>query len=298
MLSYFWSFIQSPDKIVTNLKEDKDVWATVNYVYDVYLKHPYPNEIEPTTGKMYKTLCSDDWELKCQGKCIPRPNHGIAHTLRGAFMIPILAQCYQSHCKNMNDAFNFVTSDAKTLKRLQIALLFAVVGRKNEMGFKDNAGIYMSFRYNCAKAFEKYARAHLSHLFSEKEIGEYSNLVLNFGDSGFSSARAFLMRQCHNLDLLRCYKPDEMNEKFNAECKLSRDLGHDTVQALLEYSNNLIEAMGDRVCGYHKNCDYNFNRFYMVSKSPERALEAMHSIESFVAHKVVSVQGKQKKHKH
>ncbi|VEB31477.1 phosphatase [Legionella pneumophila] len=84
---------------------------------------------------------SGDWTLNCgNNKILHRPNHGLSHTLRGAALVPEVLYSYATHStdKKTRDMVQNISKD--DIKRMQVAMLFSVVGRKSELGFADNPG--------------------------------------------------------------------------------------------------------------------------------------------------------------
>ncbi|OGV32829.1 MAG: hypothetical protein A3E88_01250 [Legionellales bacterium RIFCSPHIGHO2_12_FULL_35_11] len=97
-----------------------------------------------------------------------RPNHGLMHSVRAAYSVPAIQQC--NHLSE-------IVFDQQQLERLQLMMLFSVVGRQDETGFNDTgrhattAGnqTYAEYRIASARAYVKYCLENkdlLSGLYS------------------------------------------------------------------------------------------------------------------------------------
>jgi hypothetical protein len=155
-------------------------------VYEQYLSKPF-------TDHSLKW----DWEYKTEGYTIPRPNHGLAHTLRVAYYAPMVLNAFQNS-PNKKEAEQYIGLD-KDLDKIQIALLFAVAARTNETGFSDNQAKYMKMRENCVEAFKKYAKELVPPVFNPEEIEQYGNVLYNFGAPDTIDPLSMIFKTCHNL---------------------------------------------------------------------------------------------------
>jgi hypothetical protein len=99
-----------------------------------------------------------------------RPNHGLTHSVRAACSVPqLIAYQHQFHSKNKSKL------QERELEKLQLMMLFSVVGRQDETGFNDtgpnasNNGneIYQGFRATSAREYLKYCQIHAKHLYPE-----------------------------------------------------------------------------------------------------------------------------------
>ena len=92
-------------------------WLDVaQFVYNQYLSKPYTS-----------TNIKDDWQYTHSNITIPRPNHGLVHTLRTASYVSLVVQAYNH--------FNQPPLTATDTDHLQLACLFYVTGRENEASF-------------------------------------------------------------------------------------------------------------------------------------------------------------------
>lgn len=230
-----------------------------HYVYDNYLSKAYTD-----------TECMWDWVLHTADGQIERPNHGLAHTMRVAHLVPIVADFLAQH--TADPAFNLTS---KQLQLIQIAALFSVVGRENDAGFGDNKEKYMQFRLKSAQAFEYYAHHHLK--LSPSEIKHYHHIVLKMGSPDEQSAEFKILNFAHKLDLLRCYSAVQIQKSIIDP--LNHYLPESETQKLLDYAENLLHATGDRVYVGKKPQDYNTRLFFKMNTSAKACLEALAQVE-------------------
>ena len=97
---------------------------------------------------------------------IHRPNHGIAHSVRAAYSIPNLLSFREKN------GLGFKGLDEASVEKLQLMMLFSVVGRKDETGFNDTGNsvvggraVYEGFRATSGREYLKYCREHAKHLY-------------------------------------------------------------------------------------------------------------------------------------
>lgn len=99
---------------------------------------------------------------------IHRPNHGIAHSVRAAYSIPQLLSFNAGHGKDFNPRL-----DDKDVEKLQMMMLFSVVGRQDETGFADTGNnvqgnhVYKKFRISSGRAYLNYFTKHLEGLYDK-----------------------------------------------------------------------------------------------------------------------------------
>lgn len=216
-----------------------------------------------------------DWETKCNGVMINRPNHALAHTLRVANYAPYVIESLFNNAKNdvEKNAYKNLQHD---LTKLQIALLFAVVGRENDWGFSDNSAAYMKFRRNSAEAFKKYVKTLNPPLFTAQEIDVYHQALIDLGNPDKQDHITKVMTTCHQLDLPRCYFSDQWPDVAK---KLKGNLGDD-FDALLSYALHCLKNTGDRIMAqptkeFKDISIYNEATFAKTSADPLECLQAI-----------------------
>lgn len=192
------------------------------------------------------------------GYVIQRPNHGLAHTMRKLYYLPMVVSAFKLsniHTFNFNNIQLNLDSE---LENSLTALFFSVVGRESEASHKDDPVNYDRFRKNSADAYEYYIRLKMN------QISEYQALVtsgkMEFYRRLIQSPRtdmqcvmSRIFRISHCLDLMRCYKESEYNATLES---IKLDLGTGTglnqnalsnlAIQLKEYAARCIEACGDK----------------------------------------------------
>lgn len=230
-----------------------------DYVYDNYLSKAYTDR-----------ECTWDWVLHTAHSQIERPNHGLAHSMRVAHLVPVVAHFFTQHTND--NEFNFTK---KQMQLIQIAALFSVVGRENDAGFGDNKEKYMQFRLKSAQAFEYYAHHHLK--LSPSEIKHYTHIVLKMGSPDEQSAEFKILNFAHKLDLLRCYSAEQIQKSITEP--LNHYLPESETQKLLDYAEDLLYATGDRVYVGKNPQDYNKALFCKTSTCAKACIEAIAQVE-------------------
>ena len=235
------------------------------YVYKHYLSLPFTED-----------WIDVDWELVTPYGIIPRPNHGLAHTMRVAHLVPTVAEFLQHH----DNKFNFTD---RVISIVQLTALFSVVGRKNEAGFNDmqlNKSGYRVFKQNSAQAFSDYVRKNHFLNITEEEIKLYSGYVLRMGEPGENDPAAILLALAHKLDLLRCYEPERVENDIIKP--LNQYFPAAYTEQLMNYAENLLHATGNRVLFGDDPTDYDCERFYKASTNVQCCYQALIEIAPLV----------------
>lgn len=244
---------------ITNSLNLESLLLVCHYVYNHFLSKAYTDK-EITW----------DWNLTTAEGTIERPNHGLAHTMRVAQMVCVVTYFLSAHHKDQG--FDL---DDRQIQLLQIAALFSVVGRENDMGFSDNPEKYMSFRLKSAQSFEAFAKRFLN--LSETELKHYTHIVYKMGNPTEQSPEFKILNFAHKLDLLRCYSASQI-EKSIVE-PLNEYLPKSETQKLLDYAEALLHATGDRIYTGKNPQDYNKELFFKVSTNAKACLEALAQVE-------------------
>lgn len=242
-----------------------DLKRVINHVFGRYLSKPY--------NRYFSQLFPKAARLQRNNKTIYRPNHGLSHTLCSYKLAPLVAKYYEQY-SNQSHVFKFNRED---MAKIQVALLFFVVGRENEMGFQNNPAVYSSFRKKSADAFKQYSTRHLMHLFkSHNEINKYYNILLDYANPKNQSKEAQVIRHAHCLDLIRCRNWDAYQSSVLAE--LANDLPQDKVENLAEYAAHLNWATGTRIPDGPYKRALQFNQFEKCSHGVDYCLEALNQV--------------------
>lgn len=104
-----------------------------------------------------------------------RPNHGLTHSVRAAYLTTTIHTFREEN----NQKLNGLTETE--LEKLQMMMLFSVVGRRDETGFNDGAdgrAAYQSFRATSGREYLKYAQEHLTHLYGTDRDKIYRDAIV------------------------------------------------------------------------------------------------------------------------
>jgi len=171
----------------TNCLGDPEVREAANYVYNNFLKNKYKNS---------NRNC-----FKANGQEIQRPNHGLAHTLRSVFYIPMLASLGRLQISQGD------------LKKIQVAALFYVSGRESEAAIQTEPDLYKQYRLASGQNYLTYAT---SKGWNDNDKARFSKAVRNpFGK--LSDPANLLIALGHELDMLRCKPKEEYETVLLAE---------------------------------------------------------------------------------
>ena len=116
-------------------------------------------------------LVIDEEKLKSTSHCEilninHRPNHDLNHSVRAAYYIKTHHAFNQQHKTQ-----NFQDLSSNDLEKLQLMMLFSVVGRRDETGFNDGVdgcATYKSFRATSGREYLKYCRENTPELYDTK----------------------------------------------------------------------------------------------------------------------------------
>lgn len=242
-----------------------DMLDICQYVYDYFLSKPFTD-----------TSIELDWNLETLFGVINRPNHGLPHVMRVAYLISTVA-VFLMHC-NINTNFVFKFSD-REISITTLMAIFSIVGRKNEAGFKQmklNTNGYRIFKQNSAQAFSDYVRKNQFLNMTEEEIELYSGYILKMGEPGENAPAAILLALAHKLDLLRCYESERVENDIIKP--LNQFLPPSYTEQLLNYAERLLHATGNRVFYGENPCDYDHDLFYHASTNVKFCYELISQI--------------------
>ena len=228
---------------VKPMEHGLDKWREV--AQDVYTQH---------LSKPYTlNTCQEDWEYPVGVGTIPRPNHGIVHTLRTASYVSLVVKAYNYfHPKKP-----IPTED---IDKMRLALMFFIVGRENEGAWNNFPDDYFRYRLKSAQAFETYIKSkkELADQFTPDQLQFYTQAVR---DPYIRERPEYIViRFCHDLDLRRCYPEDKCSTKVQEGAV---HFGY-LAGPLSELAFDCIRATGDRVLGLSQ---YNGPVFIACSQS-------------------------------
>lgn len=230
------------------------------YAYDNFLKNGYKE-----ADKRFRF----DKELPVGDKILPRPNHGLAHTLRVAMYVP---EVVNSLLKSPQFTEKKAIQNLN-MEKVQIALAFAIVGRENDSGYTENPVRYMQYRDASVTAFQDYCKTLSDPKFTQAEIQQYSKSLRDFGNPAMKDPLSVLIKVCHKLDLPRCYKPDQY---AHAMADVKPYVSNSELVKLEKYVSDCIDATGDRKVGYQ---NYDKEKFYKVSTDVDLCMKSINSVK-------------------
>ena len=222
--------------------------ATAHYVYDEYLSKPYTSK-----------FIQDDWQYIHNGITIPRPNHGLVHTLRTAAYVTYVVHAY--------NLFNQPHLTAQDIDHLQLALLFYVTGRENEAAFGNPD--YLRFRQKSADAFERYIKQNHPQMFTDQKLQFYKQGIYDAYST--SPPQYVILRLCHDLDLLRCYPQVEYDKKIQSAKKHVGAFA----KPLAVLAEECLQQTGDRIFGKQT---YDGPLFTLCSTNVEETLRRINQV--------------------
>lgn len=276
----------------------------INYVFNAFLSKAYNIKLSEPESQDIKTAwekhydwehwynMSQDWSLQTPVGEVQRPNHGIAHTLRVAQLVPIIAE----FLKEYGDP-KFKKLSQNDIQKAQFMMLFSVIGRENDMSWTDashyqqayfeakgthSEHLYSKFKKNAEKGFLEHVTTNkadlIPSLFSSEQELKYWAQALDTGKPGITSASGILMAMAHDLDLMRCYDKSKFkNIKMNDfVAKLGGN--KEAAQKLAGYAHDLIIATGDRCMGYAQGQTYQKKLFGQCSLDPKACLQQIQSV--------------------
>ncbi|KTD06413.1 coiled-coil protein [Legionella gratiana] len=110
---------------------------------------------------------------------VHRPNHGLTHSVRVSYLVTGI----HAFKKEFNKHSSELDEDLE-LEKLQMMMLFSVVGRRDETGFHDTGDnvkgceTYENFRTTSGRDFLKYCRSHLNDLYKNNLEAMYRDAII------------------------------------------------------------------------------------------------------------------------
>ena len=145
-----------------------------------------------------------------------RPNHGLTHSVRVANSITTLCTYYRQF------GIEFEQIKEKELEKLQLMMLFSVVGRLDETGFKDGATgqkTYEGFRATSGREYLKYCKDNAKRLYSSDVLEDLFRDAIVVELMGYSDINDAISRGAHP-ELLLDYV---IQKKVHEGLTLTRD---------------------------------------------------------------------------
>jgi hypothetical protein len=278
-----------------------DARFTMEYLYEHFLSRPFTPRL--------KESCPVDWNYRCSsGEMIERPNHGLAHTVRVAALVPVALRLLVQAAKESGISKQVQQANAVTDKdgrKAQYVMLFAVIGRKNEISYWDATELQkQQKKKGLAEAphlydeFKRTAQRALRLLlmkqppsslgFTDAEIDEWVH-ALDVGKPNPISMLTKAMAIAHDVDLMRCRQQESFKEKVSA---FEQELGVKRAGELCTYARALIAATGDRCWGYGISAKgYADKLFFACSTDFRICVEKINAVKPPMSAQLVQLAG-------
>jgi len=242
-----------------------------------------------------KTRCALDWEYSARladgrKQVIPRFNHGLAHTVRVAALVPVAYRLLQLARGEV-----LTEQDDLQLRRAQYCMLFAVIGRQCEISFFDGRELYAAFKATAQNALRRHLTQHAprSLEWNEADAEEWISALDVGKPNSANTTLNCAMGLAHDADLMRCRKWTGTGEahhyfgpKFLHFCSEFAGNGQSGVRAaqqLMDYARLLLVVTGDRVWGHADGPAAGGDAivdktFYQCSTDVDKCFEAILSV--------------------
>ena len=160
--------------------------------------------------------------------------------MRKAALVPHVAAAYrQEYGKHASKGgLGSFAFDEQSEHAMAQAMVFSVVGRKSEVGYKDDPGAYQHYKDDSVKSFKSFASAQS---MPEQIVQGVADALLN-AFIGQPSAMKRVLEVSHDLDLMRCVGSSEMVPRLQ---KLEKDIGKEATRKLAVRAASAILATGD-----------------------------------------------------
>lgn len=212
-------------------------------------------------SKEMQAILDDGKPVIVDGRTVFRPNHGLADTMRVAKgyvpeVVDLLADSTTD--QGLKDFCNKVKTNPKLMELLQVAMLFAVTGRRSEVGYSNNEELYLEYRADSEINFRNYCKEQgisedISNLFAEplRQMcnPHYKPTAQDPNDAAIQKYLHQIFTTSHELDLLRTYNLDSWSNTVRTSLMKAGVPDNVVVKklpALKSRVNNLLQQMGDR----------------------------------------------------
>lgn len=237
---------ESLNESIRDFLEDEDILEVITYVKSI-LNTPYTNSDDPHINS--------SWNLETQHGVIYRPNHGLSHTLTVVFFVPWLVCVLKNFAA---DTSLYHIFQKRHIKFLQLCMLFSVVGRQNDVGWRDNLKLYKFYREESGRLFEEHCRRFFEDF---KELSIYKKHLIDMGNPDNTDPRHVIINMSHKLHLLRCFSESELRTSLVDYFKLQMDGDvSEIIDELVKLSASCIRLTGDQISFLEHN--YNKPLFY------------------------------------
>ncbi|MCC5791879.1 MAG: hypothetical protein JJT82_04615 [Legionellaceae bacterium] len=254
--------------------KDPAVIEAAAYIGEKVYQKPYTDFRGRWISANFTYTCHD-------GTIIHRPNHNMANILRSLhYLKPTLDYLASNGNDHIQALLNAL--DEQDIKKIIFMQLFYTSGRKNEVGFLENADIASQARADAAEHFKRYfeAKSDTTPFKDWQDIERCARIL----DKQYEpcqnpkdeALRVFL-RIPHELDLLRCYPEQRLHESLVQPLnEYSQTPNNRDLQKLILYAQRCIRATGDLLRTQYQTQDihgvHEETSFYLPLKRSSRTL--------------------------
>lgn len=278
------------NSLILTLDEDKDSYLacaegikTIKHVYDIFLSKPFTKINLPGAHGS-----NNDVFLDTPGGRINRPNHGLAHTLRVANAVKVIAEMYNWRLPRDSQIPLII------IQQKQFTALFSVIGRVNEMSAEQSedykkkmnqvTSFYEESHLHYLEGVSNYKKQGYLHIFNSSEAMAVNNSLTN--KAKYEKLGNEIYRAAHNIDLMRCYDKTTfervITEPGHDGMKCLKDMiGSWLTNIMLDYHRDIIKATGDRCFGFEPQANYNLSLFGRCSQDFNYCLQQINSVGKY-----------------
>ena len=132
------------------------------------------------------------------------------------------------------------------MQRIQIALVFHVAGRRNDMSSADDSALYQEARMLSAQAFSDFAASEMPLKFPASMRELYAHAIKQLSGYGEEHPIHLIIYFCHYLDLPRCLPRTTCDAICHADVYKTH-LGASSIVRLQACAEQCLMATGDRI---------------------------------------------------
>lgn len=216
--------------------------------------------------RLSKQYADQPSQTTVNGVVIVRPNHGLAHTFRVMSYLPLVIDYFATHAQD--PAFRLFCQfiSLRELEWLSVAAAYRVTGRESEISAIENLGRYNEYKQASQNQFAAFLKVHPPKQADDAMQDRMASVVQHLGNPAYEAVlrakqatplapqeqkhRLFLhhiLSVAHNLDLPRCYSPDQVNNALTS-CRALANTSPEQAadyQRMVTYAIDLNKAHGN-----------------------------------------------------
>lgn len=285
----FSEVINNTLTLTLSLDEDKDSYLaslegieTIKHVYSNFLSKPFQKINLPGASGS-----NNDVFLDTPGGRVHRPNHGLAHTLRVANAVKVIADMYNFRLPKDSQIPLII------IQQQQFIALFSVIGRVNEMSAEQSedykkkmnqvTSFYEESHLHYLEGVSNYEKKGYLHIFNSPEAIAIKR-SLNY--TKYEKLGNEVYRAAHNIDLMRCYDKATFERVMTKPgwdgTKCLKDMIGDWLcDLMLKYHRDVIKATGNRCMGFDPPAAFNLNLFGRCSQDFNYCLQQINNVDKY-----------------